>query len=106
MASTPSGLALDSKDGVLFSVCDNKMMAVADMKTLKVLATPAIGASEGTLTIVKNVGGKWSKVDTVQTERGTRRMTSDPKTHRIYLLAAKYPPRRSKTNGGSLWWSD
>ena len=38
----PSGLAMDAKDGVLFSVCDNKMMVVADMKTLKVLATPAI----------------------------------------------------------------
>jgi hypothetical protein len=84
----PSGLAMDAKDGVLFSVCDNKMMAVADMKTLKVLETPAIGASpdaaqydpstglafssngEGTMTIVKNVGGKWATVDTVQTELG------------------------------------
>ena len=112
---SPSGLALDSKDGVLFSVCDNKMMAVADMKTLKVLATPAIGASpdaaeydpgtglafssngEGTLTIVKNVGGKWSTVDTVQTERGARTMTLDPKTHRIYLLAAEYGAAPAKS---------
>jgi len=41
----PSGLAMDTKEGVLFPGCDNKMMVVADMKTLKVLATPAIGAS-------------------------------------------------------------
>jgi hypothetical protein len=112
---SPSGLALDSKDGVLFSVCDNKIMAVADMKTLKVLATPAIGASpdaaeydpgtglafssngEGTLTIVRNVGGKWSTVDTLQTERGARTMTLDPKTHRIYLLAAEYGPAPAKS---------
>lgn len=104
----PSGLAMDAKDGVLFSVCDNKMMVVADMKTLKVVATPPIGAGpdaagydpgtglafssngEGTLTIVKNVGGKWTAVDTVQTERGARTMTLDPKTHRVYLLAAEY----------------
>ena len=103
----PSGLAMDSKDGVLFSVCDNKVMAVTDMKSLKVVATPAIGAGpdaagydpgtglafssngDGTLTIVKNQGGKWQAVDTVQTERGARTMTVDPKTHRVYLLAAE-----------------
>jgi len=104
----PSGLALDSKDGVLFSVCDNKMMAVTEIKSLKVAATPAIGAGpdaaaydagaglafssngEGTLTIVKNTGGTWTAVDTVQTERGARTMAVDPRMHRLYLLAAEY----------------
>jgi DNA-binding beta-propeller fold protein YncE len=106
----PSGLAFDGKDGVLFSVCSNRMMAVTDVKSLKVVATPAIGANpdaagfdtatglafssngEGTLTIVKNSGGKWDVADTVQTERGARTMTLDPKTHRVYLLAAEYGP--------------
>ncbi len=105
---SPSGLALDSKNGVLFSVCDNKMMAVTDIKSLKVVATPPIGSGpdaaaydpgtglafssngDGTMTIVKNSGGKWEAVDTVQTERGARTMTVDPKTHRLYLLAAEY----------------
>lgn len=107
---SPSGLALDSKDGVLFSVCDNKMMAVTDIKNLKVVATPAIGMGpdaaaydpgtglafssngEGNLSIVKNNGGKWETVDTVQTVRGARTMTVDPRTHRVYLLAAEYGP--------------
>ncbi len=106
----PSGLAIDTKDGVLFSVCGNKMMAVTDAKSLKVVATPAIGAGpdaaaydpgtglafssngEGTVTIVKKVGGKWDAVDTVPTERGARTMTVDPKTHRLYLLAAEFGP--------------
>ena len=106
----PSGLAIDTKDGVLFSVCSNKMMAVTDIKGLKVIATPAIGAGpdaagfdpgvglafssngEGTLTIVKNVGGKWDAVDTVQTERGARTMAVDLKTHRVYMPAAEYGP--------------
>jgi DNA-binding beta-propeller fold protein YncE len=106
----PSGLAIDTKDGVLFSVCSNKMMAVTDIKGLKVIATPAIGAGpdaaafdpgvglafssngEGTLTIVKNVGGKWDAVDTVQTERGARTMAVDLKTHRVFLPAAEYGP--------------
>ena len=40
----PSGLAIDVKNKKLFSVCGNKMMAVIDIPTLKVVATPAIGA--------------------------------------------------------------
>lgn len=114
----PSGLAMDSKDGVLFSVCDNKMMTVTDIKSLKVVAMPAIGANpdaagfdpgaglafssngEGTLTIVKEVGGKWQAVDTVQTERGARTMTIDPRTHRIYLLAAEYGPPQAGDKKG------
>ena len=114
----PSGLAMDSKDGVLFSVCDNKMMTVTDIKSLKVVATPAIGANpdaagfdpgaglafssngEGTLTIVKEVGGKWQAVDTVQTERGARTMAVDPRTHRVYLLAAEYGPPQAGDKKG------
>lgn len=107
---SPSGLAIDTKAGVLFSVCENKMMAVTDTKDLKVIATPAIGQGpdaaafdpgtglafssngEGTLTIVKKVNGKWDAVDTVTTERGARTCTVDPSNHRVYLLAAEYGP--------------
>ncbi len=39
----PSGLALDRKNRRLFVGCDNKMMAVVDADSGKVLATPAIG---------------------------------------------------------------
>jgi len=39
----PSGLALDKKNRRLFVGCDNKMMAVVNADTGKVLATPAIG---------------------------------------------------------------
>jgi DNA-binding beta-propeller fold protein YncE len=113
----PSGLAIDSKDGVLFSVCGNKMMTVTDMKSLKVIATPAIGAgpdaagfdagtglafssnADSTLTIVKNSGGKWDTVDTVQTEPRARTMTVDPRTHRVYLLAAEYGPAPAPKSG-------
>ena len=38
----PSGLAIDLKDKKLFSVCD-KTMAVTDIATMKVIATPTIG---------------------------------------------------------------
>jgi len=114
---SPSGLAIDVKDGVLFSVCDNRVMAVTDTKSLKVIATPAIGSGpdaaafdpgaglvfssngDGTMTIVKQVNGKWAAADTVQTERGARTMTVDPKTHRAYLLAAEYGPAPEAKEG-------
>ena len=102
----PSGLAIDRKGKKLFSVCDGKM-AITDIPTFKVVATPSIGQGpdaagfdpdlglafssngEGTLSIVKLVNGKYETVDTVQTERGARTMAVDEKLHRVYLLAAE-----------------
>lgn len=117
----PSGMAIDAKKGVLFSVCRNKMMAVTDAKTLKVIATPEIGEGpdaaafdpgtgeafssngrDGTLTIVKEVKGKWEAIDTVKTEVFARTMALDPKTHRIYLSSAEAggaPPAGGEKKG-------
>jgi len=108
---SPSGLAIDVKNKKLFSACDNKVMAVTDIATLKVVATPPIGTGtdgagfdpglglafssnggDGTLSIVKQVNGKYDTVETVTTERGARTMALDPKDHRVYLLAAEYGP--------------
>lgn len=114
----PSGLAIDVKGKKLFSVCANKMMAVVDIPSWKIIATPAIGAGpdaagfdsslglafssngqDGTLTIVKPVNGKYEAVDTVPTERSARTMTVDEKMHRIYLLTADYPPATPGAKG-------
>jgi YVTN family beta-propeller protein len=115
---SPSGLAIDVKNKKLFSVCDNKMMAVTDIATLKVVATPPIGpgtdgagfdaglglafssnGGDGTLSIIKEVNGKYGTVDTVSTERGARTMTADTKNHRVYLLAAEYGPAPQASPG-------
>ena len=40
----PSGLAIDTKNRRLFSVCSNRIMAISDPDAGKVIATPAIGA--------------------------------------------------------------
>ena len=107
----PSGLAIDVKNKKLFSVCGNRMMAVTDIATMKVIATPAVGpgtdgagydsgaglafssnGGDGTLTIVKLVNGKYTAVDTVQTSRGARTMAVDEKLHHVYLLGAEYGP--------------
>jgi len=116
---SPSGLAIDVKEKKLFAVCDNKMMAVIDIPSLKVVATPPIGAgpdgagfdaglglafssngTDGTLSIVKQVNGKYDTVDTVPTERGARTMTVDQKNHRVYLLAAEFGPAPAAAPGG------
>ena len=105
----PSGLAIDVKSKKLFSVCSNKMMAVTDIASWKVIATPAIGSGpdaagfdstlglafssnggDGTLTIVKLVNGKYDAVDSVATELRARTMTVDEKLHRVYLLGADF----------------
>ena len=108
---SPSGLAIDLKNKKLFSACENKMMAVTDIPTLKVIATAPTGAgadgagfdsglglafssngADGTLSIIKQVNGRYQNVENVTTERGARTMTVDSKNHRVYLPAAEYGP--------------
>jgi DNA-binding beta-propeller fold protein YncE len=116
----PSGLAIDIKGKKLFSVCDG-VMAVTDIPTFKVVATPKIGQGpdaagfdpalglafssngDGTLSIVKQAGGTYETVDTLTTERGARTMALDQKTHKIFLLAAEFgptpPPKEGQKKG-------
>ena len=96
------------------------MMAVTDIATMKVIATPAIGAGtdgagfdpgtgiafssnggDGTMTVVKLVNGKYEAVDTVPTARGARTMTVDPTTHRDL-----YAGRRIRPAAGRQGWQE
>ena len=106
----PSGLAFDAKNRKLFSVCANRLMAVSDPDTGKVVATPAIGAGsdgvafdpgtglamssngDGTMTVVQQIGGKWEVLENIATERGARTISIDEKTHRVFLPTAKTAP--------------
>lgn len=112
---SPSGLAIDTAAGHLFSVCDGKKMAVVDAKTGKVLANPAIGdgpdaagydpehklafSSNGdaTLTVIDASKSTFPVLQTVTTKRGARTMAFDPKTGRIYLATAELGPRPQPT---------
>jgi DNA-binding beta-propeller fold protein YncE len=122
----PSGLAMDQKNRRLFAGCDNKMMAIINADTGKVIATPAIGEGvdangfdpatnlafasngEGTLTVVhEDSPDKFTIVDSVSTKRSARTMGLDLKTHTIYLPAADFEPpapgeRRGKMKPGSF----
>ena len=113
---SPSGLALDKQDSRLFAVCDNKMMAVVDANSGKVVATPAIGEGpdaagfdpelkmafssngDGTLTVIRQAGkNQYSVVDNVKTAERARTMTIDSKTHKLYLSSAKFSPAPAAT---------
>ena len=112
----PSGLAMDVKNRRLFAGCDNKMMAVVNADTGKVITTVPIGdgvdanrydpdaqlafasCGDGTLTVVhEDSPDKFSVAQTVATARGARTMALDAKTHQIYLVTAKPGPRPAPT---------
>jgi DNA-binding beta-propeller fold protein YncE len=107
----PSGLAMDRQHRRLFVGCDNKMMAVVDADSGKILATPAIGegvdatafdpetglafasCGEGVLTVVKEDSPeKFSIVENVKTEPGARTMALDVKTDNVFTVTAKFGP--------------
>jgi DNA-binding beta-propeller fold protein YncE len=112
----PNGLAMDRKHRRLFAGCDNKMMAVVDADTGKVIATPAIGdgvdantfdpgtelafasCGEGVLTVVhEDSPMKFSVLENVPTQPGARTMALDEKTHNAYLVTAKFGPPPAPT---------
>ncbi len=107
----PSGLALDSKENRLFSVCGNKMMVVVDADNGEVISTVEIGDrvdgvaydpelkriyssnGDGTLTVVQEEDKNTFKViENFPTQVGARTIYLNPETHRIYLPVAEYNP--------------
>jgi hypothetical protein len=123
---SPSGLAMDRKSRRLFAGCDNKLMAVIDADSGKIVATPAIGSGvdattfdpetnfafasngEGTLTVVhEDSADKYTVIDNVPTKKSARTMGLDLKTHNIFLPAADFDApaageRRGKMKPGSF----
>src|SRR6202035_1097694 len=112
----PSGLALDKKNRRLFVGCDNKMMAVVNADTGKVLVTLPIGegvdatafddeaglafasCGEGVLTVVKEESSdKFSVAENVPTQQGARTLALDSKTHNVFVVTAKFGPPPAAT---------
>jgi hypothetical protein len=108
---SPSGLALDRAKRRLFAACDNKLMAIVNADSGKVVATVPIGGEpdaarfdpvahlafssngDGTLTVIADGGNDQYKIaQTVATEAGARTMALDEKTHTIYLSTAQLGP--------------
>jgi DNA-binding beta-propeller fold protein YncE len=112
----PSGLAIDRKGRRLFAGCGNKVMAIVNADTGKVVTTVPIGQGvdanafdpqsklafasngEGNLTVVhQDSVDKYSVLENAPTQRSARTMALDPATHTVYLVAAEFeeaPPAK------------
>jgi YVTN family beta-propeller protein len=105
----PTGLAFDRRYGRLFSTCSNQVMVVLDATNGKAVATVAIGKhsdaaafdpdtrlvfssnGDGTLTVIRqDSADKYTVVQNVPTAAGARTMALDPKSHKVYLVTAKF----------------
>src|SRR5437588_1268242 len=108
---SPSGLAMDTRNRRLYSVCDDKVSVVVNADTGKVVATPEIGngpdaaafdpetddffasCGEGILTVIhEDSPDKYTVVENVPTKRSARTMGLDLKTHNLFLPAADFDP--------------
>jgi DNA-binding beta-propeller fold protein YncE len=113
---SPSGLALDRKHQRLFSVCDARVMAVTDATSGRHVAEVPIGDhpdaaafdeglglvfssnGDGTLTVVQQLDADHYRVAaTVATQKSARTLALDPRTHRVYLVAAELGPKPQAT---------
>ena len=116
----PTGMGLDAGRHRVYSGCHNRVMTVLDTETGRVVAAVPIGAGvdgngfdpatglafsangDGTLTVVDETSpGKYEVLETVPTQRGSRTMAIDPKTHDIYLPAAEFSAPAPGAAGGT-----
>jgi DNA-binding beta-propeller fold protein YncE len=106
----PGGLALDAKNGILFSFCHNPPTAVIlNASDGTILTTLPIGngvdaaefnpstmeafssQGDGTLTVIKeNSPTSFEVEQTVKTKNGARTSTLDAKTNQVYLITAEF----------------
>jgi YVTN family beta-propeller protein len=105
----PTGLAIDRKHHRLFAACDNKLMAVVNSETGKLVTTFPIGTGvdgaafdqerqlvfssngEGTLTVVhEDSPEKFRVLENVTTARGARTIELDQKGHRVFVVTAEF----------------
>jgi DNA-binding beta-propeller fold protein YncE len=111
----PSALAVDVAHRRLFAACD-KVMAVINADTGKVVASPPIGGDpdgngfdpstglifascrEGLLSILhEDSPDKYSSVANINTQAGARTMALDPKTHHVFTVTADFKPAAAPT---------
>jgi YVTN family beta-propeller protein len=112
----PAGLAIDREHRRLFAGCHNKVLAVVDADSGKVIASPPIGVGvdanqfdpgtgfvfssngSGTLTVIhEDSPDKFTVLEEVPTQTGARTMALDPKSHEVYLVTADFAPPPAAT---------
>jgi YVTN family beta-propeller protein len=115
--NSPTGLAMDRARHRLFSVCDDKVMAVTNAENGSSVARVPIGEGpdaaafdekrklvlssngEGTLTLVREESpDHYRVVEAVKTQRGARTMALDPVNGKVYLVTADFGPAPAATS--------
>ena len=105
----PSGMAIDLRSHRLFLGCSNKLMVVMDSTNGKNICFIHIGEGvdacafdpvtqlafascrEGTVTIAQaDEHNTYMRLAGLKTPRGSRTLTLDPATHKVYLAAVDY----------------
>jgi YVTN family beta-propeller protein len=116
----PTGMAIDVKHSRLFVGCGNKMMAVVNAISGKVVATLDIGpgvdgtefdantgdvfnacGKDGTLSVLhQDTADKYHVVQNLSTQIGARTLAVDTSSHRVFLAAAQFgdKPAPSEAN--------
>lgn len=107
---SPSGLAIDTAHQRLFSVCENRTMAITDATNGHQVASVPIGegpdavvfdaaaamvyssnGESGTITAVhEDDPTHFTVTATIPTQTSARTLALDPKLHRLYLSAARF----------------
>lgn len=120
----PSGLAIDVAHHRLFSVCQNKHMAVTDAQSGKPVASVAIGEGpdaagfdpirnlvyssnghDGTLTVAhEDDPDHYSVIANVPTQKSARTLALDTQGNRIFTVAAQFGPRPAPTKANPHPW--
>jgi DNA-binding beta-propeller fold protein YncE len=113
----PSGLSYDRANDRLFSVCGNRVLAVSNPTSGTVVTTVPVGpgvdavsydesakllfasnGGDGTMTVIRQEGAdRYTSLGNAATRVGSRTMTLDPVTHRVYLASVQYGPTPAPT---------
>jgi hypothetical protein len=116
---TPTGMAIDRANRILFSACRSGHLGIIDADKGALITTAPICAgtdaaafdpqtklafascSDGTTTVVQQVNrSEYKVVQTVTTQRGSRTLTLDPTSHTVYQVAVDYGPTPEPTTPG------
>ena len=117
-AQEPTGLAIDRKTNRLFAGCGNKLLAVVDATTGKVVQTLPIGDGcdgaafdsntkniftsngDGTLSVYhEKSGDAYELVENATTKRGARTIAVNEQNHLIYLPTADFEQQATGQQG-------
>ncbi len=111
----PSGLAADWEKGHLFAGCGNKVMAVVEAKSGKLLANLPIGDGvdgvafdsaghaavsangEGSMTFIAERKGKYEVIQTLASKKGARTIAYDPGSKQVLSVSADFGPAPAAT---------